>query len=259
MGSDAAFTALTTQRLVLRRFRPEDLDAFVAYPSDETANYQSWEAPYRPSQARQFLRELEAIRARRTGGSAGLICQNQRRVVFLTLQTAQASPLPDQPRAATLKLDLTIELAAAVPARGILSLHWSARSPPAGAAHHKREESPTAAGPGRPTPARLGRGCRPVYANRGPGRPWTARTLARPPAVAAAAPASSNASALRRQRTLGEPPPAGCSGRALGYASAASRSAAYVHPSPTAATSSQSVAINHRRWELAARVGIRTA
>ena len=99
---DAAFTALTTQRLVLRRFRPEDLDAFVAYPSDpETARYQSWEAPYRPSQARQFLRELEAIRARRTGGSAGLICQNQRRVVFLTLQTAQASPLPDQPRAAT--------------------------------------------------------------------------------------------------------------------------------------------------------------
>jgi RimJ/RimL family protein N-acetyltransferase len=50
---DAAFTALTTQRLVLRRFRPEDLDAFVAYRSDpETARYQSWEAPYRPSQAR---------------------------------------------------------------------------------------------------------------------------------------------------------------------------------------------------------------
>jgi Acetyltransferase (GNAT) domain len=59
---DAVFTALTTQRLVLRRFRPEDLDAFVAYRSDpETARYQSWEAPYRPSQARQFLQELEAI------------------------------------------------------------------------------------------------------------------------------------------------------------------------------------------------------
>jgi len=59
---DAAFTALTTQRLVLRRFRPEDLDAFVAYRSDpETARYQSWEAPYQPSQARQFLQELEAI------------------------------------------------------------------------------------------------------------------------------------------------------------------------------------------------------
>jgi RimJ/RimL family protein N-acetyltransferase len=59
---DAAFTALTTERLVLRRFRPEDLDAFVAYRSDpETAHYQSWEAPYRPSQARQFLHELQAI------------------------------------------------------------------------------------------------------------------------------------------------------------------------------------------------------
>jgi len=59
---DAAFTALTTARLVLRRFRPEDLDALVAYRSDpETARYQSWEVPYRPSQARQFLQELEAI------------------------------------------------------------------------------------------------------------------------------------------------------------------------------------------------------
>jgi RimJ/RimL family protein N-acetyltransferase len=59
---DAAFTALTTQRLVLRRFRPEDLDAFVAYRSDpETAHYQSWEAPYPAGQARRFLQQLEAI------------------------------------------------------------------------------------------------------------------------------------------------------------------------------------------------------
>jgi Acetyltransferase (GNAT) domain len=59
---DAAFTALTTERLVLRRFRPENLDAFVAYRSDpETARYQSWEAPYRLSQARQFLQELQTL------------------------------------------------------------------------------------------------------------------------------------------------------------------------------------------------------
>jgi RimJ/RimL family protein N-acetyltransferase len=59
---DAAFTALTAERLVLRRFRPEDLDAFVAYRSDpETARYQSWEAPYPPGQGRQFLQELQAI------------------------------------------------------------------------------------------------------------------------------------------------------------------------------------------------------
>jgi aminoglycoside 6'-N-acetyltransferase len=60
--ADAGFTALTSARLVLRRFRPADLDAFVAYRSDpQIARYQSWEAPYRPSQARQLLAELEAI------------------------------------------------------------------------------------------------------------------------------------------------------------------------------------------------------
>jgi Acetyltransferase (GNAT) domain len=58
---DAAFTALTTQRLVVRRFRPQDLDTFIAYRSDpQAARYQRWEAPYPPSQARQFLRELQA-------------------------------------------------------------------------------------------------------------------------------------------------------------------------------------------------------
>jgi RimJ/RimL family protein N-acetyltransferase len=69
---DAAFTALTTQRLVVRRFRPEDLDAFVAYRSDpQVARYQRWEAPYPPSQARQFLRELQAtIRIRPASGSS---------------------------------------------------------------------------------------------------------------------------------------------------------------------------------------------
>jgi RimJ/RimL family protein N-acetyltransferase len=42
-----AFSALTTERLVLRRFRSEDLDAFVAYRSDpQIARYQVWEAPY---------------------------------------------------------------------------------------------------------------------------------------------------------------------------------------------------------------------
>jgi RimJ/RimL family protein N-acetyltransferase len=69
---DAAFTALTTQRLVLRRFRPEDLDAFVAYRSDpETARYQSWEAPYRPRQARQFLQSWRpSIPTRPANGSS---------------------------------------------------------------------------------------------------------------------------------------------------------------------------------------------
>jgi RimJ/RimL family protein N-acetyltransferase len=57
---DAAFRTLTTQRLVVRRFRPEDLDAFVAYRSDpQVARYQGWEAPYPAGQARQFLQQLQ--------------------------------------------------------------------------------------------------------------------------------------------------------------------------------------------------------
>jgi RimJ/RimL family protein N-acetyltransferase len=59
---DAAFAVLTSERLVLRRFRPEDLDAFVAYRSDpEVARYQRWEAPYPAGQARRFLQELQAL------------------------------------------------------------------------------------------------------------------------------------------------------------------------------------------------------
>ena len=58
---DSGFTRLTTQRLVVRRFRPEDLDAFAAYRSDpQVARYQSWEAPYPASHARECLRELDA-------------------------------------------------------------------------------------------------------------------------------------------------------------------------------------------------------
>jgi RimJ/RimL family protein N-acetyltransferase len=60
--ADDGFTALTSARLRLRRFRAEDLDVFVAYRSDAgIARYQSWEVPYRPSQGRQLLEELEAI------------------------------------------------------------------------------------------------------------------------------------------------------------------------------------------------------
>ena len=59
--ADAGFTALAAPRLVLRRFRRGDLDAFVAYRSDPViARYQSWEVPYRFGQARQLLAELEA-------------------------------------------------------------------------------------------------------------------------------------------------------------------------------------------------------
>ncbi len=42
--ADAAFTRLETERLIIRRFWPEDLDCFVAYRADpDVARFQSWE------------------------------------------------------------------------------------------------------------------------------------------------------------------------------------------------------------------------
>lgn len=41
---DAAFTRLETERLIIRRFRSDDLDSFVAYRADpDVARFQSWE------------------------------------------------------------------------------------------------------------------------------------------------------------------------------------------------------------------------
>lgn len=57
--ADSAFSALETARLRLRRFRADDLAAFVAYRSQpETARFQSWEAPFPEAQARAFLAEM---------------------------------------------------------------------------------------------------------------------------------------------------------------------------------------------------------
>jgi RimJ/RimL family protein N-acetyltransferase len=55
----AEFTALTAERVVLRRLRATDLPAFAAYRSDpEVARYQSWVEPFPLSLAEQFLTEL---------------------------------------------------------------------------------------------------------------------------------------------------------------------------------------------------------
>src|SRR5262245_51611654 len=41
---DASFEQLTSARLILRRFRSDDLDSFVTYRADpDVARYQSWE------------------------------------------------------------------------------------------------------------------------------------------------------------------------------------------------------------------------
>ena len=61
MPADHAFTHLLTDRLVIRPFRPSDIDAFVAYRSDpEVARYQSWEG-YEAAQAELFIAEMATL------------------------------------------------------------------------------------------------------------------------------------------------------------------------------------------------------
>lgn len=56
---DETFTRLETGRLLLRRFRPDDVDAFVAYRSDpDVARWQGWDAPYPLELGRRFIAEL---------------------------------------------------------------------------------------------------------------------------------------------------------------------------------------------------------
>lgn len=55
---DCAFTQLTTERLIIRRFTPQDAATFSAYRSDPAvARYQSWEAPYSLEDARRFIEQ----------------------------------------------------------------------------------------------------------------------------------------------------------------------------------------------------------
>ena len=54
----ASVMEIQTDRLLLRRFRPTDLEAFVAYRSEEgVARFQSWDESYSRSDAERFLIE----------------------------------------------------------------------------------------------------------------------------------------------------------------------------------------------------------
>ena len=60
--SDAAFTALRTPRLVVRRFRAEDSATFSAYLSDpDVARYQSWDTPFGADRAAAFVAAVRAV------------------------------------------------------------------------------------------------------------------------------------------------------------------------------------------------------
>ena len=61
MPADPGFTDLRTDRLVIRRFRPEDAAAFAAYRADpDVARYQSWDA-YTLQDALSFVAEMAAL------------------------------------------------------------------------------------------------------------------------------------------------------------------------------------------------------
>ncbi|WP_433718768.1 GNAT family N-acetyltransferase [Actinoplanes sp. CA-051413] len=52
---------LTTERLVLRRFRPADAETLAAYRTDpEVARYQSWNSPYPVEKARYAIESMAA-------------------------------------------------------------------------------------------------------------------------------------------------------------------------------------------------------
>lgn len=58
---DVGFTELVGERITLRRFRLDDLLAFVTYRSDPTvARYQSWDAPYPAADGRKLIEHLLA-------------------------------------------------------------------------------------------------------------------------------------------------------------------------------------------------------
>jgi aminoglycoside 6'-N-acetyltransferase len=65
---DPAFSRLLTERLVIRRFEPADVEAFAAYRSDpDVARHQGWKAPYAREEAERFVESLRGV----SPGAAG--------------------------------------------------------------------------------------------------------------------------------------------------------------------------------------------
>ena len=66
--SEAPFTRIESERLILRRFEDSDLVSFVAYRNDpEVARYQSWDS-FEEREARAFIREVESAQPGVPGG-----------------------------------------------------------------------------------------------------------------------------------------------------------------------------------------------
>ena len=59
---DRGFQRLVSERLLIRRFRPEDARALATYRSDpEVARLQAWQAPYTQKAAAAFIASLETL------------------------------------------------------------------------------------------------------------------------------------------------------------------------------------------------------
>jgi len=105
---------IQTDRLRLRPFRADDLEAFVAYRSDpEIARYQSWECPYPADAAQAFLRSQRGLRFGRPGEWLQLaIVERETGTVCGDCAVRVAS---DQPRTA----EIGVTLAAAHQSKGV--------------------------------------------------------------------------------------------------------------------------------------------
>jgi len=65
---DLSFGSLLSQRLIIRRFHLDDVEAFSAYRSDlDVARYQTWEVPFQPGKARRLIESLEGTVPGTTG------------------------------------------------------------------------------------------------------------------------------------------------------------------------------------------------
>lgn len=70
--------SLTTERLIVRRFVPADLDAFHAYRNDaEVARFQGWSVPYTQADARALVQDMTGADLFRRGAWTQLAVERQ--------------------------------------------------------------------------------------------------------------------------------------------------------------------------------------
>jgi RimJ/RimL family protein N-acetyltransferase len=107
---------IVTKRLTLRRFRSDDLPAFVAYRSDpEVARYQSWDSTYSMADARRFLASQHGVALGRPGAWLQLAAVS--RVTGALCGDCAVRVTTDQPETA----EIGITLARASQRRGLAS------------------------------------------------------------------------------------------------------------------------------------------